>query len=302
MIENNSKMQVLDEAWGILPTSLSVVDNIEGQDLYSSSKVKGKFVEAIMKQKILAPVYKKMENLIERQIVIPCFASKNFISFLSHKFFSDQLSKSILGFFYAPKNKLYVLLDNQTKFIVFMSNTELSSVTMHELQHYAAWNLKAKFYNINKNIFRTYFNYFYNLQFNVNAPASVIDNLVEHCFENFELKKDPSTTFLTKFADVLFNQLRDLIPDDEVREKAITKMLAIEKIYLTDPSAFVESVQQGDPDVKELVINLHRSYSSLGIKDPRSLTIQELLYPSEIIAIQGQHKPSDNHYISIKAL
>jgi len=301
-ILNEGELVYLEEAWGILPKSLSVVDTLEGQKLYSSDAVKKKFVDAISGQKILAPVTDKIQNLIDRQIIVPCFASGNLIKFMAHKFFSDQMSKSLLGFYFSERNKIYILLDNHTKFAIFMSDKALSSVTIHEMMHYASWNLKDRFFTMHKDAMRKYFRSYYKLQFGINTADNLIDELVRFALKNFEYPKKHSTSFLARYADLLFTRFENAITNEEERDVMVRHTLAVVKLYLVNPNAFIQSIRSGDPIVTEVVANLYKSYKALNIKDPRSLTIQELVYPSEVICIQSQHRPSPAHYATIKAL
>jgi len=290
------------EGWGILPRSLSHVDNVFGQKLFSSEAVKEKFINAISNQDILSPVKDKIRNLIERQIIVPAFVSKNVIRLIGHKFFSDQFEKLVLGFYDSSKNKIYILLDNNTKFLFFMSNKALGLLTMHELQHYASLNLKFKFANLHKNTFRTYFRNFYKMYADVNLPDSIIDDIVIFIFKNFEYPKNQSTQFLVKYADIIYDSFHQYIKDDDQREYIIRDMMSVLKLYLTDANSFIASIRGGNDKVIKLVKSLSQSYKSLKIRNPRSLPIQELIFPSEIIAIESQFRPNDNHYAAIKAL
>ena len=183
-----------------------------------------------------------------------------------------------------------------------MSNKALSSLTMHELQHYASRNLKSKFYNLNKDTFRTYFRNFYKIHFDVNLPDSVIDDFVIFVLKNFEYPSKQSTQFLVRFANVMFDEMADYIPDQTKREDSVRSVMATLKVYLTNPNAFVSAIQSGHPEMTKVIRSLTAAYRSLKIKNPRSLTIQELIFPSEVICIESQHKTNNNHYAAIKAL
>jgi hypothetical protein len=300
--EQEQNMQYLDEAWGILPKSLSVVDTIGGTKLYSSDAIKSKFLNAIDNQKILRPVADKIENLINRQIIVPAFTNKNLIKLIGHKFLSDQFSKMVLGFYESSKNKIFILLDNNTKFLIFMNNKELSSLTMHELQHYASRNLKSKFFNIHKNTFRTYFQSFYKIYLNIIVPDNIIDGFVQYVLKNFEYPQNQSTQFLVKFGDILFDNLQNRKVSEKDLETQIITMLAVLKMYLSNTNSFISSLQSGQDSPVKLVKSLTTAYKSLGIRNPHSLTIQELIFPSEVVCIESQHKPNSRHYDSIKAL
>ena len=120
--------------------------------------------------------------------------------------------------------------------------------------------------------------------------------------KNFEYSKNPSTTFLSKFADLMFDRLEKDIPNDDERDHQIRNLLAVVKLYLTSPNSFIQSLQSGNRVANRVVENLTRSYRSLKIRNPHSLTIQEIIYPSEVICIQSQFKPTAENYAAIKAL
>lgn len=299
MVHKTSKSQQVEEKF-IIPAGLSVVDDIFGQKLYSSSKLQRHFLSAIFKQKNLRPVIRSVEKLVTDGKIIPCYASKNVLKLIAHKFFSDPMQKSVLGFFYSTNNKIYCMLDNNTTFFVWVSNKALSSLTIHELMHYCAWNSKSAFIQTHRKSFQKYFYLFYKQYFEVDVSEKQIDKIVDFIFRKFEFSLKTSTSFLVKYANMLDKTLKSNIPDNIRREKLIVKLLAVVKMYLMNPNKFISMVQTGGSTPRKVVIALLNSYRAFGIRSPNTLAIQELIFPSEIICIQSQYSPSSLHYKSIQ--
>ena len=296
------QLRTLEEAWTLMPQSLEHVDTVSGQKLYSSKDLQSKVIDVLYKQKLLTPVIEKIENLIERQIILPCFVSKGFIKLMKHKIFSKYMDRATAGYFAAHKNRIYILLDNHlSKYLNVLDKVGLSQVTIHELQHYASYNLKMKHYNICKNAYSVYYREFFNRYFKVAVSSSFVDTVLKFVLKKFEWGTT-TTSFLTNYATLLDKLLEQSIPDEDDRYNRISNLLSVVKIYLTSPDSFVSMLMRGNPNAREVVVTLLECYKKLGIGYPDTMAIQELVFPSEVAAIHAQHSPKSYHYNTIKSL
>jgi hypothetical protein len=305
-------LKCISEVWNMLPYSLTQIGDINGQKMYSSKELQNKFLEAISTQKIIKPVYAKIENLIERQIIIPCFTSRNLIDLIKRKFMSSGLATKFLGttedfafehnvgVYYSNHNKIYIFLDPQTNYIIYMKDIALAGTVLHELMHYASLNLKSKFYDINKESLNMYYRVFYNNYFNSKFSDNILKDIILYMLNKFEWPKNVTTSFLTNFSFHLSKRLEPVMTEKE-RDEKIVKLLSTVKLYLVDMDSFITSLRNDD-SVRSIVKLLVRCYSILGISQPSTLAIQELVFPSEVIAIEAEMNTSSNHYQTIKLL
>ena len=292
-------MHYLDEAFGILPTSLNLVDEVEGQKLYSSDELKMKYLSAIKKQKMLQPIMNNIEVLVRRGVISPCFISSGVIKYLFHKSFANEIDKMTMGFYHPVKNKVYIVMDNRTSFMVWMSNKKLSEVTIHELMHYAAQNERYIFTDAFSRMTETYYIEFFKLWRNITMNNREARQLYTFLYETFEWKT-VNTSSVYKYGAKLEDVLMDSVSDDEERTQTVIDLVSNVKTFLMNPVSFMNSLQTSRK-TREMVIALYKAYEYIGIKKPDTTPIQELVYPSEIASISSV-KPSKEHYATVKTI
>ena len=284
---SKDELQSIQEAYGLAPFKLKVVDKMHGISMYSSDSVKKKFINAIDNTRILKPIKDEIEFLVEKGQILPVFASKNLVQYISHKLFSHPGEKSIMGMFSSEKNKVYIILDNNVSGIFFhLSNKDSASLIFHELQHYAAWNLRERYLGA----------------LNVELNQGELSRIISFMFTNSEMKKNIPNNFLKEYAELLHSIISKKINDEAKSQQMVTKLLMVVHLYLSDSNRFFDSLRRKDKNVMDVYTALWNSYRAIGVKNPRSTVIQELLYPSEISAIQCQYSPTSENYKLIKLL
>jgi len=292
-------IRVLDEAWGVLPTGLREWDSVDGSPVYSSLDLQNKYVEAISNQKILSPVIKAIKAHVTNGRIIPCFANKNMMGLLFHKMFANSIDKATMGYYHPGNNKVYIIMDNRTKYLVWMSNQKLSTVTIHEMMHYAAKNYKRMFFNQFKDILGAFYSDFFSTLSGHAISPSTGSKAALYLLENFEWKQ-ATTQSIFNYAHHLDEIVSIEIPDKDEREKFIISLISPAKIFMNDPNVFIRSLQRDD-EIVNYVRGLYTSYKRLGIKSPDTTPIQEILFPSEVVAITSE-RPTRKHYVAVNTV
>lgn len=287
-------MNYLEEVWGVYPVGLEKVDQIEDVKLYSSQKLVEKIIKAISQQ--IPEVQNSISALIKNQIIMPVFLSKGSISLFVHKAFAEPIDKGILGFFEPEKNRIFIILDNNSNFLSYSSNKRLTEVVIHECMHYAMQNYKNQTYNQFKEELIIYYSTFFKKYYNLSdAPKKkAIEDYLQYLLKNFELnKKFKNKINIDKYEKHLQN-----IANDEDKSYQLIKVLTN---YLDDPNNFMRKAQSGNQDIKEVVGNLVITYDKIFEIKPDTLAIQELIFPSEVISILT-YNPLKKHFRMVSYL
>lgn len=288
---------IVDEAFGIQPIDLKHIGDIEGQKIYGSSKLNEKYISIISEQTILKPIIKDVVKLIDKGLIVPCFVSSNTLKLILHKAFANPINKNTLGYYHFNHNKIYILMDNHTKLLMLAKNRQLGEVTIHELMHFSCKNKKNQFYNLFKDDFATFYSSFYNRIANIKLSKEMASKLAYQLLKKLEWG-NVSWANLRAIAVYLDKNLKtaDIIQ----KEKAIVDPFSIVKIYLSDPNVFVRLIDT-DYRIQNVLNALYYSYTEIGIVNPNTMPIQEILWPSEIAAVSSV-KPKSSHYQAVKML
>jgi hypothetical protein len=287
--------QYILEDFGFTPANLQQVDEIGGKPLYSSDRLRSKYNQAIASQSIINPVAGKIAYLVERGIIVPCYASKNIFQYLKHTLTGTPANKSIMGFYSPEKNKVYILFDNRLRFMSWANNEDLSLVTIHELMHYVAKNSKKTFYNIFKEDLINYYGEFYKDFADTELSRKELELLIVGAIKMFEWEKDVSVNTVEKYKKYLYKVI-NLNP--EQKTLVIDVPLENARTFWLNPDLFM-SRAKANREANRLVFALLRAYKVFNISKPHTFPIQEILFPSEVIAISSE-KPQTNHYKAIK--
>lgn len=298
MVTSEQVYEVLNETFTLRPKGeMKTVLNSEGENLYTSEELKNDFKEIINSQKLLKPAAPSIDILIDKDIVVPVVASKSVMGMISRKLLAPQHNKLILGFYHHLTGKIYILLENHTSFIYWVNEEDIASVLLHEFQHLLAKVYKKEFLTLHKDPLISYYQSFYNQQFQIELTDNDSFEIANWVFNNYELDQETSMAILMRYAEFLEGIFSKYSKEDV--SPMISDLLTIVKIYMHDFRTFLNLVMSRNKDVIKVVTNLIRSYKAIGIMNPHSLCIQELWAPSEIICIESQNNTKDRHYTLI---
>jgi len=183
-------MEKINEVW-VSPVGLKSIGTIEGMPLYTSDKLKAKFIQGF-RESTMSPYVENIESLIEKETITPCFGTKSLFKYFIVRNLVRHATYTLA--FYAPKrNQIYFLMDNNATALGIVSNQEIGETTVHEFVHYFASNKSSRFITMFAHEIGLYYSYVFNIM--LNARISVKDGyeIGKYLFKNGE--KNSTLTF-----------------------------------------------------------------------------------------------------------
>ena len=289
MSDNNIQ---LDELFA-LPINTYKAANIGGTYLYSSDSLKRKYVDAMKKYDRTKGIGNKIEKLVEKKVITPCWLSSGIFRLLKHKMVSGD-NKSIMGF-YSPKiHKIYLLMDNNISF-GYAANSKLAQLTIHEGLHMAAMDMKMAFLSHFKDEYYRYYTALYGDYFKLHYKANYKKEVEKICyflFKESEFKPNGSVMgFLKKYYSLLNDSFRKYVDKESGInfDQRLRDLITICTVYLKgDMPQLIKVI----PNYKHVFRSLYTAYEiSFGVKASiiESFCFQELMYPSEVICIYSEY-------------
>lgn len=286
------EIEQLDEVFAF-PVGLKPVINIDGEYLYGSDNLNKKYIKAI--EKSSARMYTKMFSaLVDRKVIIPCFLSKGIFGFITWKIFAPAGIKNIMGFYEPEKtNKVYILVSNNANLFAHINNEFMATLTIHELMHRLARNKPAKFMSLFNSDLETFYEALWRDLFSVDSKVNIksdVSKMVKYLMNKMEsASMGIGTTDLLVYQKALEDTFAPVttMPEEEFKRK-VTDYVVICKIYLKDINLFFRA----QDDYRHILIPIYNAYrEAFNEKNLQTVCIQELLFPSEVIAIYSEFGP-----------
>ena len=281
-------MEKLNELFA-LPIGLEPKVKIDGETYYGSESLNIKFFKSLVIGEATRPYYKELRKMIDIGLIVPVFATKGLIKFLAKKITTVD-SPHILGMFVPRYGKIFILIDNNIGFIGIGSDNEISKVTIHELVHYMSWKNQLRFWNVFKlDLIRFYGAYFKRiLQLEKEGYEQDLEKVVKMLY----LRVEASFLGIQKKKEISFNTIVNYISklkkysgDPKYASIMLRKYYKAIYLYAHNTTAFVNQYQ----DFYDLLKPLHESYLEVFKEVPGGVFyIQELIFPSEVIAIASE--------------
>jgi len=287
MIEE--QLQQVQQEIFALPVNMKVVASIDGMDLFSNESLQKRYVKAMRKAKRTKPIADKIEELTERETIIPCFLTKNLISLTAFKVFAPRGVKTIRGFYHSESDKIILLIDNNISW-GFASNDFLSLLTLHEGMHMFANQKKMAFLSEFKNDLTRYYNEMYNTMFHLNNAKVDISPLISFMYKIFEMPmKGLKNKDLITYHDMMIKMfLPHTSLDKETFERFTRDYILLVKIYDKSINSFLNIVKA----YPHITTPMYEAYSkAFNAERVQTICIQELIYPSEVICIMSEIRP-----------
>lgn len=201
------------------------------------------------------------------------------------QFYREEF-RDVFGFYESGSKKIYILISNQINKIGLTNNDIISMVTTHESAHMAAAKNPGQFMSTFNNIlFEYYKNYFTNIfkLKNNNENDKIIKDIIRFLFNDFEKSTNIDSNGLKKYHKLIskFKENSELKDFDEMNHNlflCITLFTKGTKMFIKNKNKF------------NYILNpLQLSYKNIfnGI-DYNNIPIQEVLFPSEVIAIGSE--------------
>lgn len=288
-----------------LPINNKLVARVEGTKLYSNDKLKQRYINTIEKSKNTKKVAKEFTRLINDNKIIPCWLSKGLLGFIAYKIFAPMSTKGIMGFFHPDEEKIFILIDNNVK-LGIVSDTFISKLSLHESMHMLAHNRPTGFFKLFENELTEWYYYFFIEIFDLDTskiPRSFKKDLstpVKFLFQNVEIKMNIDNTVFQKYRKLVYNSCNKYTKLEKQKfEEILDDLINLPRIYYNDFDSFISLLRQ----YKHIVKPMYKSYKqAFGLRNLSTLCIQELLYPSEIICVLSEDKPSSKVYQGIKKI
>lgn len=279
----------------ILPTGLKEVARLDDSPLYGSDHLNEKFLKALSKQDKTKGSLNKVESLINKRMLIPCFLDKGILHFIGWRIFGPSSIKSIAGFFNPEDERIFILISNDANIFTYVSNHFLANLTVHELSHRAAFLDANKFYHTFRQELIDFYKHLFCELFKIDKKKlddKIVFNIIKFMFQNIEMEPGQvSSHALILYSQLIRMQLKGLsdLKHDNFLVVA-DDYIQIIGIFLKDLNGFFNAIDQ----YEHILVPIYRAYKqSLGIRNASTVCIQELIYPSEVIALLSEYgKPS----------
>jgi hypothetical protein len=275
-----------------LPINLEPVYKINNFIFYSSDKLKEKFIIAFKKSSKGKYVSNEIEKLINKNEIIPCYKSKNLLSFIKYKL-SRSTNKYIAAFYVINDKKVIILIDNSTNIFGSSSNNEIASTTMHECIHMIAGKNLSKFIQIFSPKLIKYYTEFFKDYFVITSDIDKKD-ILKYIKFLIPLEKKGINHINSQLIN-LFKLLQSFfISKTELKKEEFMKKLSILiiaiKLFVINTQTFLKNIN----NYKLLFSSLNKAYvNAFNEKNIYTVPIQELITLSEVGSIYAEMKPYD---------
>ena len=270
------------------PVGLKVIAQVDGHNLYGSSLLNKSYLRALDKCGRTRGAYSKFEDLVEKGKLIPAHSASGIFSFIDWKLFQPANERNITaGFYDRSINKVYILISNNANIFSVVTNDFMGKLTIHELVHMFSDVKRALFINMFKKELIAYYRELWQQLFSIgNIPEKTTEKIVRYIFMNVELAKTLSNNSILKYNSVMNKELSPLstLGENEFN-KMLTDYMIIAKIFLLSTDRFLQSRNQ----YKHILIPMYHAYQrAFNIRNMTTICIQELVFPSEVIAIASE--------------
>lgn len=270
-----------------------------GSKLYTSIILRKSYLFSMSRVGKLSQSIDKISELVNDKQIIPCFLlNPGMISRLISKMFKsdrirsyDQLFRkemeNVFGFYSSGDNKIFILINNQqlkvNKF-GFVDTDKIASITIHESAHMTSARNPSKFMNsFNPILIQYYKEYFKSIFSLESVNENLIKEIVEFLFLKFERMGNITNENIKKYHDLIL-KLKDGSTVDNF-EKIVDKMFLAIVVFIKSTSEFIKK----EHTFRNIVNPLQSTYRKIfGGSDAGNVAIQELIFPSEIIAIGSE--------------
>jgi len=270
------------------PIGLKPIAKIDGHEIYGSSLLNKTFLKALDKCGRTSAAYSKFEDLVQRQQLIPCHSTSGLLSFIDWKIFQPSNERTVtMGFYDRGSKKVYVMISNNANVFSVVANDFLGKLVIHELMHMFADKKSALFINTFKKELIGYYRELWKQLFSISdIPEKSTEKIVRYLFTDIETSRMISNNTILKYNSVMSNELRrfSTLGENEFSQM-LTDYMVITKMFLSSTDRFLQSRNQ----YKHILMPMYHAYQrAFSIRNMTTICIQELIFPSEVIAIASE--------------
>lgn len=273
------------------PIGLKPAYSMGSTTFYSSDKLKNRFILAFKKSSKGKMIASEIQKLVEDDVIIPCYNSKNLLSFIKHKL-SKGVNKFIAAFYVIEDKKVIVLIDNSATVFGSSSNNEIASTTMHECMHLIAAKNLPKFVKVFLPKLKAYYSEFFKdyLQLKT-VDSKKINEYIKYMLKfekNGSMYANRNLANLYKLLETLFLSDSNLSEQDfKIR---LTNLIVATKLFIVNMPSLMRSANK----FAMVFTSLNRAYQqAFGEKNKYTTPIQEMISLSEVACVLSEMKPKD---------
>ncbi len=270
------------------PIGLKPIAKVDGNEIYGSPLLNKTFLKALDKCGRTRAAFSKFEDLVQRQQLIPCHSTPGLISFIDWKIFQPANERTVtMGFYDRRSKKVYIMISNNANVFSVVANDFLGKLVIHELMHMFSDRKKALFVNTFKKELVGYYRELWKQLFSIaEIPDKMIEKMVRFIFTDVETNKALSNNTIMKYNAVMNKELRPLTTLGQAQfDKILTDYMMIARIFLVNTDKFLQARNQ----YKHILMPMYHAYQrAFGIRNMTTICIQELVFPSEVIAIASE--------------
>lgn len=270
------------------PVNASIAFQLDGDKYYTSKNLKLKFVEAITsadKTKSMSP---KIMKLVQQGKIVPVWLNPNILKMAIFKKYSmNWAKKSLLGFYTKANDMVVMVIDNNSSVFGLSKDNELSKILVHELIHMASKKMKKQFLSTFKKELDSYYKEAFRRIFVLDPKkekewSKDVEKIYTFIFNEWELKRKMK---ISKYKDLINKSFKDytLLNEDQFNEKLALYFVVVRTFFINADS-FFNNINY----YRAIIGPLYHAYEKIMPKVPPTMCIQELFFPSEVIAIYSE--------------
>jgi hypothetical protein len=279
-----------------LPIGLKPIPVFGSLRLFTSDSLKKSYIESMINTPKMSSVSDKLSKLVNDELIIPCFLTKGIISTIIFKmfptdrarndeqFFREEM-RNAFGFYESGSKRIYILISNQINKLGFADNEKLASISIHESAHMAASKKPSKFIGtFNKILFDYYSLYFTHIFSLKRCNDKLIEDIIQFLFVRFEKSTSVTINKLNEYHNLILN-FRDMSTAKNSFDKVVDDLFVAISLFVKSTSQFVKNMNK----FIHITDALQMAYDGVFHgRDPGNIPIQELLFPSEVIAVGSE--------------
>lgn len=279
-----------------LPIGLKPIPIFGSLQLFTSESLKKSYIESMSSMPKMSNISGTISKMVENEMIIPCFLTKGILSTILFKmfptdrarndeqFFKEEM-RNVFGFYESGSKKIYILISNQINKFGFTNNERIYNVTVHESCHMASSKNQSKFMNSFRIFLSDYYTNYFTKIFSLDfVDNKLINDIIKLLFTKFEKSTIVTQSNLKKYHELMM-KFRDSSQAGDSFDKIVHDFFVAIRLFTSSTSQFIKSMNQ----FSHITDPLQTSYSdTFGGVDPGNIPIQELIFPSEVIAIGSE--------------
>jgi hypothetical protein len=274
--------EILTEFFSI-PVGLKKIVKVSGVDLYTSDSLVKNFKKFTTECPVLQSFSDKINLLVDRGRIIPCYINKGIVKVFLWKILSNRSGSHDLGntlaFHHSDTGNVYILIDNNISFAGHINDEFLGKLTIHECTHMAGQDNKKGFSNLFLKDLTKFYSYYFKALFEL---KDISEKDVSK-YVSMLLVSDRVKEILDKTGPFLDSLKESYEYTDDEFNKLKYDYLRVLKFTMTVPPTsnfFTELSKQ-----KEIIITFYSAYKAVfGILSMYlTFRYQELYDPIEVI-------------------